>query len=64
VRASLDVLEAVSRALRLTPRSARTSGCSGRGAAPPWKSAERVSPTVKRLIENLGPNPVYVIGRR
>jgi hypothetical protein len=38
----------------------------GRGEdPPPCKSpAERVSPTLRRLIENLGPNPAYVLGRR
>jgi transcriptional regulator with XRE-family HTH domain len=65
VRASLDVLEALSRALRLTPAERTHVVLLGRGEEPPpCKSAERVSPTVRRLIENLGPNPAYVIGRR
>jgi transcriptional regulator with XRE-family HTH domain len=65
VRASLDVLEAISRALRLTPAERTHLVLLGRGEVPPpCKSDERVSPTVKRLIENLGPNPAYVIGRR
>ncbi|MGI9183596.1 MAG: helix-turn-helix transcriptional regulator [Solirubrobacteraceae bacterium] len=65
VRASLDVLEALSRALRLTPAERTHLVLLGRGVQPPpCKSAERVSPTVKRLIENLGPNPAYVLGRR
>jgi transcriptional regulator with XRE-family HTH domain len=65
VRASLDVLEAVSRALRLTPAERTHLVLLGRGEEPPpCKSDERVSPTVKRLIRNLGLNPAYVIGRR
>jgi transcriptional regulator with XRE-family HTH domain len=65
VRASLDVLEAISRALRLTPAERTYLVLLGRGEVPPpCKSDERVPPTVKRLIENLGANPAYVIGRR
>ncbi len=65
VRASLDVLEALSRALRLTPAERTHLLLLGRGEEPPpCKSDERVSPTVRRLIENLGPNPAFVLGRR
>src|SRR5438045_3580327 len=65
VRASLEVLESISRALRLTPAERTHLVLLGRGEEPPpCKSAERVSPTVKRLIENPGQNPAYVIGRR
>jgi transcriptional regulator with XRE-family HTH domain len=65
VRASLDVLEALSRALRLTPAERTHLVLLGRGEEPPpCKSDERVSPTVNRLIQNLGLNPAYVIGRR
>ena len=65
VRASLEVLEAISRALRLTPAERTHLVLLGRGEEPPpCKTDERVSPTVKRLIENLGLNPAYVIGRR
>jgi transcriptional regulator with XRE-family HTH domain len=66
VRASLDVLEALARALRLTPAERGHLVLLGRGeqgpACPP--PAERVSPTLKRLVENLGPSPAYIIGRR
>src|SRR5437588_5494648 len=66
VRASFDVLEAISRALGLTPAERTHLIRLGRGEeAPPCKPPpERVSPTVRRLIENLGPSPAYVIGRR
>jgi len=66
VRASLDVLEAVSRALRLTPAERSHLILLGRGEqAKPCKApAEEVSPTLRRLVENLGPGPVYLLGRR
>jgi transcriptional regulator with XRE-family HTH domain len=66
VRASLDVLEALSRALRLTPAERTHLVLLGRGEEPPpCKSpAERVSSALRRLIENLGPNPAYILGRR
>ena len=66
VRASLDVLEALSRALRLTPAERTHLILLGRGEeAPPCKPpAERVSPTIRRLIENLGMAPAFVLGRR
>lgn len=66
VRASLEVLEAISRALRLTPAERTHLVLLGRGEDPPpcQSPAERVSGTLKRLIENLGANPAYVLGRR
>ena len=65
VRASLEVLEAICRALKLTPAERSHLVLLGRGEEPPpCRSAERVSPTVKRLIDNLGINPAYVLGRR
>jgi transcriptional regulator with XRE-family HTH domain len=66
VRASLDVLEGLARALRLTPAERTHLILLGRGEeAPPCRApSERVSPTLRRLIENLGPNPALVMGRR
>ena len=66
MRASLEVLEAISRALRLTPAERVHLILLGRGEeAPPCAApAERVSATLRRLIENLGPNPAFVLGRR
>lgn len=65
VRASLEVLEAIARALRLTSAERTHLVLLGRGEIPPpCKSDERVSSTVRRLIENLGANPAYLIGRR
>ena len=59
MRASLDVLEAIARALRLTPAERAHLILLGRGEeAPACKPpAERVSPTLRRLIENLGAEP-------
>ena len=66
VRASLEVLEAISRALRLTVAERTHLMLLGRGEEPPpAKSAtERVTPTLRRVIENLGASPAYVLGRR
>ena len=66
VRASMDVFEAIARALRLTPAERAHLILLGRGEeAPACKPpAEHVSPTLRRLIENLGPNPAMVLGRR
>jgi transcriptional regulator with XRE-family HTH domain len=66
VRASLEVFEALAKALRLTTAERNHLILLGRGEeAPPCKPpAERIAPTIKRLVESLGPNPAYVIGRR
>jgi transcriptional regulator with XRE-family HTH domain len=66
IRASLDVLEALSRALRLTPAERTHLMLLGRGEEPPLsrQPAERASATLRRLIDNLGPNPAFILGRR
>lgn len=66
VRASFDVLEGISRALRLTPAERTHLILLGRGEEPPARKppAERVAPTLRRVIENLGAHPAYVMGRR
>ncbi len=65
VRASLDVLEAIARALRLSQAERTHLVLLGRGEVPPpCKTDEKVPPTVRRLIHNLGANPAYVLGRR
>jgi hypothetical protein len=60
------VLEGLSRALRLNQAERAHLILLGRGEeAPPCKSpAERISPTLRLLIENLGPNPAFILGRR
>jgi transcriptional regulator with XRE-family HTH domain len=66
VRASFEVLEALSRALRLSPAERTHLMLLGRGEEPPpcKYGAERISASLRRLIENLGANPAYVLGRR
>jgi transcriptional regulator with XRE-family HTH domain len=66
VRASLDVLEALARALKLTPAERIHLILLGRGEEAPPVAAplERVSATLKRLIEGLDPNPAFLLGRR
>jgi transcriptional regulator with XRE-family HTH domain len=66
VRASLEVFEAIAGALRLTPAERTHLILLGRGEEAPACNppAEQISPTLRRLIENLGPNPAMVLGRR
>jgi transcriptional regulator with XRE-family HTH domain len=66
VRASLDVLEALARALKLTPAERTHLVQLGRGeAAPPLaQPSERVCTPMRRMIESLDPTPAYLIGRR
>jgi transcriptional regulator with XRE-family HTH domain len=66
VRASLDVLEAIAAALQMTRAERSHLVLLGRGGEPPLcpGKPELVSPTLRRLIENLGPNPAYILGRR
>ena len=66
IRASASVLEALSRALRLTPTERAHLFMLGRGeeVGAPNPQVEKVTPTVRRLIEHLGSNPAFVIGRR
>jgi transcriptional regulator with XRE-family HTH domain len=66
VRASLEVLEAISGALRLTPAERAHLILLGRGEpAPPCKPpVEKISPAVRRLVQNLGPGPAFMLGRR
>src|SRR5581483_6877698 len=56
VRASLEVLEALARALQLSPVERTHLLLLGRGEEAPGATppAESVSPTLRRLIENLG----------
>ena len=66
VRASLDVLEAIGRALRLNQAERTHLILLGRGEQPPPRVSpgERVSPHLRKLVENLGPNPAWILGRR
>src|SRR3984957_1093759 len=63
VRASLDVLEALASALRLTPAERSHLILLGRGEeAPPCQPpVEKVSGELRRLIQNIGPGPAVVL---
>jgi transcriptional regulator with XRE-family HTH domain len=66
VKASLSVFEALAAALRMSAAERAHLIMLGRGEqAPPLQLArERVTPTMRRLVENLGPNPAALLGRR
>jgi transcriptional regulator with XRE-family HTH domain len=66
VRASLEVLEALARALQLTPAERTHVILLGRGEeAPPCKApTETLSPTLQTLVEGIGPGPAFLLGRR
>ncbi len=66
MRASRAVLEGIGEALRLTPAERRHLLLLGRGEelAPDGNGTDVVSPTLRRLVENLGPNPAQVLCSR
>jgi transcriptional regulator with XRE-family HTH domain len=66
VRASFEVLEAIAAALRLSPAERAHLMLLGRGEQAPSHRPppEKASPTLRRLVENLGSNPAWVLGRR
>jgi transcriptional regulator with XRE-family HTH domain len=66
VRASHAVLDALADALKLTPAERRHLVLLGRGepAPPAPPVTEEVSAPVRRLIDNLGLSPAYLLGRR
>ncbi len=66
VRASFDVLEALARALRLNPAERGHLILLGRGEQGPAcrPPAEKASATLRRVVENLGASPAYILGRR
>jgi transcription regulator MmyB-like protein len=66
VRASFEVLDAIAGALRMTPAERNHLMLLGRGESPPKRRppAEKAAPTLTRLVENLGTNPAWILGRR
>lgn len=60
------MLEGIATALQMTPAERTHLLLLGRGEEPPPcpAAAEHVSPTLRRLIANLGANPAYILGRR
>jgi len=66
VRASQQVLEALADALRMNAAEHSHLMLLGRGdeVTPVQQRTETLDPTVARLVENLGPSPACIIGRR
>jgi transcriptional regulator with XRE-family HTH domain len=66
VRASMSVLEALAKALRLSPAERVHLVMLGRGeeAPPAATPCESISPTLRRMLHHLEANPACVIGRR
>lgn len=64
VRASVEVLEALARGLRLSPAEREHLLLLGRGERPQAPTPEVGSPALRRMVDALDPNPAYVLGRR
>jgi transcriptional regulator with XRE-family HTH domain len=66
VHPSAQVLESLAQALRLTPNERRHLFLLAGQALPPHASPleESVSPALQQLLDDLNPNPAYVMGRR
>jgi transcriptional regulator with XRE-family HTH domain len=66
VRASASVLESIAGALELTPAEHAHLMLLGRGeeVAQGRAPKETVVPTIRRLVESLGPSPTCLTGRR
>jgi transcriptional regulator with XRE-family HTH domain len=65
VRASLEVLEAIAQALRMTAAERQHLLLLGRGDAPSAApQPELVAPSLRAVIEHLGHHPAFVVGRR
>lgn len=66
LRPSRQVLDALSRALRLSPaeRAHLHRLAHGDPTSPPPSAVEALSPAVAALVDRLDPHPTYVTGRR
>jgi transcriptional regulator with XRE-family HTH domain len=66
VRASQQVLESLAEALRMNAAEHSHLMLLGRGdeITPVQPRSETLEPTIQRLVENLGPSPACIIGRR
>jgi transcriptional regulator with XRE-family HTH domain len=66
VKASASVLEAIAGALDMTPAERAHLILLGRGeeVAVARSPKEELHPTIRKLVENLGPNPACITGRR
>lgn len=65
MRASVEVLESIAQALRMTAAERQHLLLLGRGDAPSTApQPEMVAPSLRAVIEHLGNNPAFVVGRR
>ena len=66
VRASQQVLDSLAQALQLNAAEHSHLMLLGRGdeVTPVQQRLETLDPTIQRLVENLGPSPACIIGRR
>jgi transcriptional regulator with XRE-family HTH domain len=66
VRASQSVLESLAEALRMNAAELSHLMLLGRGdeVTPVQARSETLDPTIERLVENLGPSPACILGRR
>ena len=66
VRASQQVLESLADALRMNAAEHSHLMLLGRGdeVTPAQPRSETLDPTIDRLVQNLGPSPACIIGRR
>ena len=65
VRASVEVLESIAQALRMTAAERQHLLLLGRGDAPSTApQPEMVAPSLRAVIEHLGNHPAFVVGRR
>src|SRR5690348_12579225 len=66
VRPSVQVLESLAQALKLTPNERRHLFLLAGQALPPHMSPtkECVSPVLQQMLDDLNPIPAYVMGRR
>ncbi|MHA6528790.1 helix-turn-helix transcriptional regulator [Paenibacillus sp. BAC0078] len=66
IRPSVNVLESLASALKLTPNERRHLFLlAGESLPPQWTAAEeKLNPSIQVMLDELNPNPAYVIGRR
>jgi len=66
VRPSIQVLESLAAALRLNPNERRHLFFLAGESLPPYLSAhkESIGAAFQRMLDDLNPNPAYVLGRR
>src|SRR5579862_7558304 len=66
IHPSVQVLESLAQALRLTPNERRHLFLLGSQSLPPQTPSleEHISPALRQMLADLDPAPAYVMGRR